>query len=1042
MTRFLLTLAITLGLYAAQQAYVYWVTPWTVAVERPQRAPEQKRVVEQPPEVQALTNQHLTHEAWIRHAKIRYQQSDNAYLFADTVHPAENKRGDTIRMAPFALIVSHPQDPDAAPFTVVAAAARVRFENQFFDPTIGGQDQIDFMGDGMGRLMGVTLEGQVHITGPDGLVIDGHDFTFQEESAQLYSDHPIFFRYGPSTDSQATVRGSSEKVVIDFQPASSSPFGGDMPRVEEMPRSIQLSSRVVMDFTTEEKGQNVRTRVTSQGPFTFNFQTRLGRFVDEVHVARPTGENELDEIACHELQLQFGEEVAPPSAGTESDITPASAVTDSEASFLRSMPLLEVRAKGRPSRDGPSTDKVILRSAMNGLRAELDELILEVQQRLVTLIDAQSVIVTRRIGGDSQTFSAPRVELLQAADETLEMLIATGPGEFRHVGPLDLRGSSKGREAVGVATLDDDVPPDLWATWTDRLVLQPLLKEDLTQLTIQGDVTIRQADQMQVSARTVTAWTDSLEELAPLDSASHRKAKAKAPPRFPLHRVQASGNVSFVTATVVGRRIQVADITFQPGRVAPPPPREKRVEAASATGTPENFDPSVPFVFECGRLQGTIVNDADTQRSAVREMHGFEGIQLTRELPPELGGAEEIPFDQLPVRLTAREFSATNADGVSQVLTLRGVVDDEGHLVEPVEGHIGDFSLTGPVMVLDRQKNLVTLIGESGLGFPVERDFSGNMLLEPATAHIACVERIEFNGQKATFLQSVKATVLDNLIRSESLTANLTQRIDFSAARPDTRGIKLATIECRDNVSLEMYQRDAQGKNFQEILIAEMTWIEINQTTGQFDGLGKGVIKDWRKAGTRRVSVQPRSAATSNRPANTNRDYEWEYVGITFHGAAKGNLNDRWGTLNDRVEVIHAPVKNVMELFHRNQLSSDAENAAQAVYIKCDQLRVSLEGGEPTAPGKSPEAEMATVDAFGRAELETQKFYARAHLLKYQQANEMFTLSGKGQENASLGFRESDGSSREPFRSLKIQYVPSRQELTVDGAQTIIGVAR
>ncbi|RLS59305.1 MAG: hypothetical protein DWH91_00580 [Planctomycetota bacterium] len=1038
MQRFLLTCVIAFGLYAAQQLYTRWVMPLTMAVERPQRPPEPRRTFEQPPEVQALTTRHLSDEDWTRTAAIRWQRSETAFLFAESVKAIDNKRGDSIRMAPFAMIVSHPDDPDAAPFTIVASAARVRFENQFFDPTVSDEEAIDLSGGDMGRLMGATLEGQVRITGPDGLVIDGQDFTFQEDSAQLYSDHPVFFRYGPAMDSPATVRGGSEGLTIDFQAASSSPFGGDMPRIEEMPRSIQLRSRVVMDFTTEEKGQTQRTRVSSQGPFTFDFVQRTGRFVDEVQVARPTGNHQRDEIACHELRLLFGDVAAAPSTSEQSDIVPVSAVPNPEPSFLSSMPLLEIRAKARLTRKGASSDKVILRSEANGLRAELDELVVDVPGQLVTLLDEQQVSVIRQLKGQVQTFLAPRILIQQSADESLEMLTAEGGGEFRQETMSAAAASIDEDQDIGIATLGDDPPPNLWAVWTDRLTLQPLPAVNETQLTIQGQVVLRQADQMQLSAQSITAWMDALDSLNPANSSTTDRGNELAASRLPLHRVIARGNVSFVTDGVVGRRMEVAEVAFRKGEVIPENPRDRPM--ATSEAHQDSSRPGVPFVFECGQLRGIVVNDPHTDRSTVREIHGKGGVQLSRELPPE-GGGEEIPFEQLPVRITAQEFSAKNADGVKQVLTLRGVVDDAGKLVTPVNALIGDFSLSGPVLVLDREKNLATLLGESVLGFPVEQDFSGNPLAETSIAHIACVEKIEFDGQRATFLQSVKATVLDNIIRAESMTATLSDRIDFSVSRPDTRNNRISEIECRDQVALEMYEYDSQ-KKLQQITLANMHRFQLNQTTGQFNGEGPGVIKYWQRAGTRSVGIKPKAAANSNRPAEAQRTYPWEYTGITFRGMAEGNIQEQWGTLNDRVELIYAPVKNPMELFTRKQLSSDDENTEQAVYIRSDQLRIAFEGDPPKAASGSPERWMFTADAFGRAELEAKKFYARAHLLKYQHSNEMFTLSGKGQEKAILSLQDQSGAPSEPFRALVIQYAPSRQNLTIDGAQTFIGVSR
>ncbi len=435
-----------------------------------------------------------------------------------------------------------------------------------------------------------------------------------------------------------------------------------------------------------------------------------------------------------------------------------------------------------------------------------------------------------------------------------------------------------------------------------------------------------------------------------------------------------------------------------------------------------------PFVFECPQIHGTAVFDAATQQSEIRELHGVDGVLVFRAAPESEGA--ELPFEQQPVRVTAREFDAFNEGGTRQILTLRGVVDEKGNIREPVIARFGDFAIEGPKIVIDREKNLATVHGQGLLRFPVDHDFSGNLLDPPAIADIACIEKITFDGQRATFLQSVKARLLDNTIRAEEMIAILNGRIDFSADRPDTQGLAIQTMECRDKVSVEMYEYGPQNE-LVEILKARLHQFDINQVTGKFQGQGPGKIEDWRRTGTRRMLVQSRSTAQSNRPADAHREYPWEYVGIDFKGPVEGNAQGHWGKLNDEVKLMYAPVKNAHLTFKRNDLSSEEANAGSAVWVGSDTLTVGITGDR--VEGKPP---TVSIEALNNAEMEGRNFYSRAHSLQYEQAKEMFTLRGKGQDKATVNVQQTPGGPFSPLKAQVIHLFPSKQEVSVDGAKT------
>jgi hypothetical protein len=1042
MPRFLLTCAICLGLLAALQLYAQVMAPLTQAVEPPKRPPKMAPPTPTTGVAHVAAQSWLSSEEWLHTAAIRWQRSEQSFMFAQTVEAAEKStldagdatRGDTIRMQPFAMIWKDERRPDEPPLTVVAQSARVRFENPVFDPSQLADHSINLSGGDAGRIISAALEGQVHITGPDGLVIRGQDFVFSEQTAQLYSDHSVNFRYGPPRAGQPVqVQGTSvDGLTVEFEPVSKSSLGDDMPRVAEMPKFVQLRGRVVIDFITPDKGQPTKTRVTSQGPFQYDFQQNIASFREQVLVSRPRGQDHKDEIECNLLALLFGERANPHDSHSP-DIIPVSGAVPaatSEPGLISRMELKHIRAKAHQNPRSVSRERVQLRSTENGLVCELDDLQYDAVRRLFTLTDPERVDVTRELRGPVQQFEAPVIEIRHTADQQLQQLSGVGAGRFLHR-----------------SQAHSDGTPDLWAHWKDRLDLIPNPQEKWTTLTLRGSATVGQLDQMQFSGQTLTAWIPPLEELdttgvVRLGSVSQSRSASPQPDpdRVPIQRIQAIGNVTFVAPGMVGRRIDQVDIEISPGQIIPlHRPRTSRPRGPGMTNTDGEADPSEarpdsvltagePFVFECPQIHGTAVFDAATRQSEVRELHGVNGVLVFRAAPETDGS--ELPFEQQPVRVSAREFDAFHEGGTRQILTLRGVVDEKGTIREPVIARFGDFAIEGPKIVIDREKNLATVHGQGLLRFPVDRDFSGKPLDPLAIADIACIEKITFDGQKATFLQSVKARLLDNTIRAEEMIVLLNGRIDFSADRPDTRGLAIQTMECRDKVSVEMYEYGPKNE-LVEILKARLHQFDINQVTGKFQGQGPGQIEDWRRTGTRRMLVQSRGTARSNRPAEAHRAYPWEYVGIDFKGALEGNAQGHWGKLNDEVKLIYAPVKNANLTFKRNDLSSEEENANNAVWVGSETLTVGIT--RDRVEGKPP---TVSIEALTNAEMEGRNFYSRAHSLQYEQAKEMFTLRGKGQDKATVNVQQTPGGPFSPLKAQVIHLFPSKQEVSIDGAKT------
>ena len=161
------------------------------------------------------------------------------------------------------------------------------------------------------------------------------------------------------------------------------------------------------------------------------------------------------------------------------------------------------------------------------------------------------------------------------------------------------------------------------------------------------------------------------------------------------------------------------------------------------------------------------------------------------------------------------------------------------------------------------------------------------------------------------------------------------------------------------------------------------------------------------------------------------RKFEWEYVGIEFESRLEGNTKDHWGKLKDDVQLIYAPVKVANMTFKRDDLSTEGENASHAVWVGSDTLTVEISSDQ--VAGKPP---TVSIEALGNASMEGHLFFAQAYSLQYEQAKEMFTLRGKGRDNATVDAYQYPGGPSSPLEAQVIQLFPSKKEVKVDGATT------
>jgi len=143
---------------------------------------------------------------------------------------------------------------------------------------------------------------------------------------------------------------------------------------------------------------------------------------------------------------------------------------------------------------------------------------------------------------------------------------------------------------------------------------------------------------------------------------------------------------------------------------------------------------------------------------------------------------------------------------------------------------------------------------------------------------------------------------------------------------------------------------------------------------------------------------------------------------------------DQYVVLEDRVEVMHAPVKRALATFQRNWLSDETdsaqkavESAKNAVWLGSDRMTFTLVPASASSEGR----DLLKVMASGNAEVEAQSFGATGHSISYDESLEQLTLKG-GPTDAHIWQQESLSARPRDTFGRTIRYIPSKQ-LIIEG---------
>ena len=339
------------------------------------------------------------------------------------------------------------------------------------------------------------------------------------------------------------------------------------------------------------------------------------------------------------------------------------------------------------------------------------------------------------------------------------------------------------------------------------------------------------------------------------------------------------------------------------------------------------------------------------------------------------------------------------------------------------------FEIEGKNIHLDRGANRawVNGAGELNLLIPAETKIPGMDANTQRKLRVHWDESMDFNGLDAKFLGGVKATLGHGTMHCEQMVVKLAKRISFQAESVDTKPA-LHSVHCQEKVSFENSTR--LDNKLIDIYRGRVSEFNVNYTTGDVLAQGPGEIHAWRRQ-KKNGAIEPHDAIQANRPIPVEVT-AWDYIGVQFEGKLKGRFDGQVAghathqraTIDDRVEVIHGPVKLPPEKIDPDDLPSRAGT------IRCDQLQFV----NHLVSERSP-IEYRELVGHGNTEIEGQvdgqRFTASADEISYDGSKGLYMLRAHGKQNARL---TGVGAGNVTGRRIEFNPDPKLRILKVDRA--------
>ena len=658
---------------------------------------------------------------------------------------------------------------------------------------------------------------------------------------------------------------------------------------------------------------------------------------------------------------------------------------------------------------------VIAKSARHQLKATGEELTFNLMNRHLVLKKGQGVEIEFK---DASGFT-PALEV--RLDEKGKPIWGrcAGPGQIKYYELGSTETQYRTTEVTQLPTVS------LQANWQESLEFEPVAEspEVMNRITLTGKAILQSPKhQAGMLAQKIQFWLADGNDVSGnsrmvnvQNSATGQKMETELSSAR-LTRAYAEQDVAIVSPFLEGQ-YRMLDITFL---VDPALGQSQTASAGGSSNNEQNLQSQLnsskhPTRIDADEVILKVAHDGSYRKSQVIHVKTNGRVQADG-----LFADQKSSEEAKPIHLEGDSVEISNTGPHQQLLTVQGNPERFASIA------CGPMRIDGLKMTLDRAGNQGHVLGAGSIEFPVQTSLDGKQLEQPQLLTIVWKEKMQLASLSTRFIGGVEATLGNAKIGCEELDVHfdrpLSMQGDFGNQKP-----KIQRIECRNRVKVEMHQYEES--NLVGMSLISVVSYQFNQITGEMSARGPGVIEAWQRQNGKNSLGLPESMMAASSAEKPDKPNGWDYTQIRFAGTMQGNSIKREGTLFDRVNVLHGPVQEPLERFERDH------RPPNSVWIRCETLELSFQQRSMAAANTSvSESYSLEVVAKENAEIEGDRFLARADQISYNDENRMFVMRALRNRYATIWHYEAPGATRSQYDVKMIRISPDGNKLELDRA--------
>ena len=992
--------------------YSQLTAPWLKIEQKQQRMVASSTALANSPVFLERAEMWFKEDPWVKNANARFGDGRKFMYFQN--HELFND-DRSIKVDPIAMLWE--DDKSDVPYTLTARSAQLDASTKF------KLDTNEF-----GSINSVQLQGDVRITGPDGLRIEGRTFSVSENALKVTTSQPVRFWWGPHS---GIAQSGAE---IDLLSSDEADKRGLM-SVTDVQR-IRLLGRVDCDLFFQDddaRREAVQLKISAAGGFEFFVPTHQATFRgvtnqkllkdNQVLVERPTISGGLDRLFCSTLTLQFQPAVREASAGKK---------------HSTKLQLASIQAEG---------SRVIFTSLEQNVTATMGWLKYHIEERVMELSGGHTPSTGRpkpvQIYQKSSMLTASHVVVAHDMHNQPHTIQCIGPGRIE---PSDL--PSAAAPAENESSFD--------AEWTESLIIRQSPEQ---KVTLKGKARISQANTH--DAEQGMSLSGDLIEMtgtrAP-DAGVPVSASNDSPQKSGMDLSQvnpkelvATGNVIMTHQDVTGHVSQKLTVSFVDMAAGGGAADRIRTVSQSMGRTDSSTDQgTTEFFCDTAKASISFARDADHKaRGEWNDVWLFGKVKIEHT-----GIKEDSDF--------AAEGNALSAkSGFSEV----GEISLFG---DPAEARLATRRIEGPRIDLRELLNGATgvereasVAGSGSIRFINEKGLDGKTLQKPARVEVYWTDSMTYSDRTASFIGNIRAVMTNNFDHKVELTCasmkiRFIQDLQFQPGNQSKNVLHAADgsadagygpierIECNSKVVVDIDQMKngvVESRNH-----AEFSDLTVNMITGAFDATGSGssgIIESTHPNSKNTPRATPRAVARANTPVSTPTD-AFVFVQARFIGSIEGNYKQRFVQLKQHVRGVFGPVRQMGDRIVLDGLNVN-ELPPSTGSMRCENLSFSqIESGESDGAAQfSMVAESNASDGssgtHAPCHLESNEISGDADKITYDSSKQQFILRADKGRQATVSYRRAPGAAPETLSGQQFEYYRDRNQLKaseITGVQT------